>query len=369
MHADNPVVHDAGIVVDGSRIVEVRPWSRLRDCAPVTDLGPVTLVPGLINAHTHLGLSHLAGRIPSGLGFAGWADRLFSCLRDKPDSHTLTSAVGAMAGQGTACVVDVVGPGGESIRAALEKAGLGGLLLREMAGRMRGESVTPKPLPGLWSVAVHALYSTDPELARHLKAWARERDLPFSLHLAEVPGENELLLTGTGPFAEFLRERRILPKGFVPSGLSAVGRAHELGLLDARTLAVHCVQVSGADIAVLAASGCTVCLCPRSNRWIGVGDPPVADLLAAGVPLCLGTDSLASNAGLNMWDELRCLRELMPSLSLGDMLATVTSTPARVLGIEDAYGCLAPGRRAVWAVLPADFSDMSFGIDLPACHV
>lgn len=360
MDPDNPVVDDAEIVVDGGRIAAVRPWTAVRDCGPATDLGAVTVAPGLINAHAHLGLSHLAGRIPAGLGFAGWADRLFACLREKPDANAVFAAVRDMADQGTAFVVDVVGPGGEDIRSALEDVGVGGLLLREMAGRMRGERVVPKPLPGPWSVAVHALYSTDPDLARCLKAWARDRNLPFSLHLAEVRGENELLQTGSGDFADFLRQRRILPKGFRPCGLSAVGQAHALDLLDAATLAVHCVQISEDDIGLLADSGATVCLCPRSNRWIGGGDPPAMELVAAGVPVCLGTDSLASAPSLNMWDELRCLRELAPSLSLTDLLACATTVPARVLGIGSEFGSLTPGSRAVWAVVPADFPDPAF---------
>jgi len=78
-------------------------------------------------------------------------------------------------------------------------------------------------------------------------------------------------------------------------------------------------------------------------------------LCAAGVPLCLGTDSLASVPSLDLWQELRAARALMPSkASLFDLLALVTRNPARVLGIEADYGSLAVGTRAVWTVLPDD---------------
>jgi cytosine/adenosine deaminase-related metal-dependent hydrolase len=242
------------------------------------------------------------------------------------------------------------------IRRVLERRGLGAFLFSEFSGRAR--KIHPRSLPGAWSLGAHSLYSTDPDLLQTLKNWCLSRALPFSLHLAEVPGENELFRNGSGEFAEFLRVRRILPRGFVPPGLSAVGFAHELGLLDDRTLAVHCVQLVEDDVKILAESKACVCLCPRSNRWIGVGDAPATDLYEAGVRLCLGTDSLASAPSLDLWEELRALRELMPALySPAEFLPFLTCNPARILGIEDDYGSLEVGKRAVWAVLPPDLSD------------
>lgn len=351
-----PEIHDGGIVIDGGRILAVGPWRDVRGTALVRDLGAVTVVPGLINAHAHLGLSGLAGRIPAGLGFPAWADAVFARLGDPLDEPALIRAVDGMRTSGTCFVADVVGPGGETIRRALEAVGLDGLLFREFAGRGRGR-FSPQSLPGVWSAAVHALYSTDPVLARAIKTWCDGRDLPFTVHLAEVPGENELFQTGDGPLAEFLRDRRVLPKGFAPCGRSAVGRADALGLLDARTLAVHCVHVDRDDIEILAQSGATVCLCPRGNAWIGVGTAPVPALRAAGVPLCLGTDSLASNADLDLWAELRALRVVLSS-PLSAVLPLVTTNPARVLGIADDYGSLESGKRAVWTVVPPDLDDM-----------
>ncbi len=357
MDPAQPEIHDAGILVLSGRIAAIGPWARVHGDAPVRDLGAVTLAPGLINAHAHLGLSHLAGRIPAGLGFPAWADALFGLLGQSLDEAALIRAVEGMRAGGSCFVADVVGPGGEIIRQALDAVGLDGLLFRECAGRMRGADFEPRPLPGVWSAGVHALYSTADDLARAVKAWCAARALPFTIHLAEVPGENELFRTGRGPFAEFLRARRILPKGFAPSARTAVAQAQALGLLDARTLAVHCVQAEAEDVDILARSGATVCLCPRSNSWIGVGQAPAVALFEAGVPLCLGTDSLASAPDLDLWTELRAVRGILPALPLSDLLAMVTTTPARILGISAEYGSLAPGKRAVWAVVPEDLAD------------
>ena len=162
-----------------------------------------------------------------------------------------------------------------------------------------------------------------------------------------------------GILRHFLRVRRILPKGFEAPGISAVAYAHELGLLDCSTLAVHCAQAGGEDVEILAASGASVCLCPRSNANIGVGTPPASSLRAAGVPLCLGTDSLASVENLDLWEELRALRALLPpGTPLTGLLEAVTVAPARALGIAGDYGSLEPGRLAAWAVLPEDFEAM-----------
>jgi cytosine/adenosine deaminase-related metal-dependent hydrolase len=351
-----PEVMDGAILVEDGRIAAVVPW---REAAGTEcrDLGPVTVVPGLINAHAHLELSHLAGRVPGGRGFPAWADALFAAMRTRrAASSDLAAALTAARASGTCFVADVVGRDAAPVRNALTAQGLGGHLFRELSGRGALPEMSPHDWPGPWSPAVHSLYSAGPVLAREAKAWCASRGLPFSLHLAEVPGENGLLLGRGGDFADFVRARRILPKGFVPPGMSAVMYAADLGLLDERTLAVHCVHVDDADIGILARSGACVCLCPRSNRRIGVGEAPVGALYAAGVALCLGTDSLASNDDLDLWAELRAVRGMLPAeISLRDLLAMVTVNPARMLGVEAEYGSLAVGKRAAWAVLPPDF--------------
>lgn len=357
MDPSNPEIGDGGLLVCDGRIEALGSWDRLKGHGALCDLGAVTIVPGLINAHTHLGLSHLVGRIPAGLGFAAWADRLFALLRGPVEQRALGDAILGASRTGTCLVADVVGRDAGRIRQKLDAQSLGGHLFQEFFGSQGGQGFVPRPLSEPWSAAVHSLYSTGGEYARLIKGWCRERALPFSLHLAEAPGENEVFMTGRGEFAEFVRSRRILPKGFVAPGLSAVAFAHGLGLLDQETLAVHCVQVGQTDIALLAASGATVCLCPRSNEWIGVGQAPAVRLRETGVPLCLGTDSLASNVDMDLWAELRAVRKILPDqTSLGDLLALVTVNPAKVLGIAAQYGSLEVGKGAAWAVLPEDFN-------------
>lgn len=234
---------------------------------------------------------------------------------------------------------------------------MAGLLFQEFAGQGRKGGAPPAVRSGFCSAGVHALYSTSAVLAQAVKQWCVARGRPFTLHLAEVPGENELFVSGAGSFSDFLRARRILPKDFSVPQLSAVAFAQELGLLDAGTLAVHCVQVAEPDVEILVRSGASVCLCPRSNEWIGVGRAPAHKLHAVGIPLCLGTDSPASNADMDLWGEVRAARSLIPRIPLAGLLALVTRNPARALGIDGDYGSLEPGKKAVWATLPADLQD------------
>lgn len=352
-----PEIVDGGLLIRDGRILAVGPWMEIAGHGVQRDLGAVTIVPGLINAHAHLELSHLARRVVTGQGFMVWADSLFAAMgKGRIEESAVDEAVEAAHSSGTCWVADVVAQGADLVRRALERQGLGGFLFREFSGRNRAFS--PPALPGRWSAAIHSLYSADQDFAQSVKNWCLTRDLPFSLHLAEVPGENELFRSGRGEFAEFLRARRILPKGFEVPGSSAVEFARDLGLLDENTLAVHCVRVERSDVRILAQSGASVCLCPRSNRLIGVGDPPAAAMHAAMIPLCLGTDSLASVQSLDLWEEVRAVRQLLtPPAPLHDLLAMVTLNPARILGLEQDCGSLEPGKCAVWAVLPGDLTE------------
>jgi cytosine/adenosine deaminase-related metal-dependent hydrolase len=196
------------------------------------------------------------------------------------------------------------------------------------------------------------LYSTHPETLRAAKRWCSERGRPFSLHLAEHPDETEQMLTGGGEFAEVLRKGGVLPAGWEPPGCRPVEYADRLGLLDAGTIAVHCVQLDEADVAILAARGVTVCLCPRSNEYIAVGRAPWRALRDAGVPLCLGTDGLSSNHDLNLWNEALEFLGKPDGPGFAEVLGWLTAVPARHLSPAGRYGTLEPGAQAGYSIVP-----------------
>ena len=121
---------------------------------------------------------------------------------------------------------------------------------------------------------------------------------------------------------------------------------HQLGLLDDKTLCVHCIHVSEAEIRLLNKAGSKICLCPGSNRYLGVGKAPVAKYLQAGMLPSLGTDSLASNPEISMWREMQQLAEDHPDVDPTDILAMATAGGAEALGLDSEIGTLEPGKQA-----------------------
>jgi cytosine/adenosine deaminase-related metal-dependent hydrolase len=346
------VVRDAAVAVTGGRVVAAGSWREVKAAAtfPVRDLGEVTVMSGLVNAHTHLELSHLGLSPQTGAGFMAWLRWLVPQLGQTPDPEALSRAAASMESGGAAGVADIATRHPELAAAALAETGMEHVVQFERFG-FAGDALLPDISHERLALAGHALYSTSAESLRAAKAWGRTRGKVFSIHLAEHEGEVEFLATGRGEFAGFMRQRVVPPDWSAP-GLSPVEEAKRIGLLDEWTLAVHAVHVSKTDIETLKRSGAAVCLCPRSNAVIGVGRAPARAYLDAGVPCCLGTDSLASVPDLNLFGELAALVEHTP-LTLAEAARLASTTAASLYGFT-GLGSLAPGAKARFAVLPEE---------------
>ena len=146
-----------------------------------------------------------------------------------------------------------------------------------------------------------------------------------------------------------------MPSSWRAPGKTPVRYAASLGLLGPGTLAVHCVHCDAADIETLAGSGAAICLCPRSNAAINVGEAPVTSFAEKGILLCLGTDSLASNADLDVWREAEFFlkKNLLPAKAL---LRMATVNGASVLGLGDRVGRLEKGMQFCYRAFPSEMS-------------
>jgi cytosine/adenosine deaminase-related metal-dependent hydrolase len=357
------VLDNAAILSKNGLIVAVEPYAhckRRTDCT-IEDAGDVTLIPGLINAHSHLELAGLKDKTRLGQGFAAWVQSVIALRQAQEDKESMANAAGEMSEHGIVHAGDisaapVAGTG------AFFRAGISVSVFRECFGfrpahtseELRASYMkdTPENLRPQCALSGHALFSTHPHTLQLARQDCENRGHAFTMHLAEHDEELHCLLNGRGPLGDLLRERGVLPHDYRPPGKRPVGYAHELGLLGENTLAVHCVHCNGREAELLAATGTTVCLCPRSNAAINTGGEAPADLfLDRGVLLCLGTDSLASNSDMNLWNEARALRAALPAQAL---LRLVTVNAAYALRRPE-LGRLAPGCRAAWAVLPEDF--------------
>jgi len=321
------------------------------------------LLPGLVNAHCHLEVSHLEGRTPSGEGFVPWVDAVVAA-RDGSDDEALracAAAIRSLEEKGTVAVGDVSNTlghldllGASDLRAVVFLEVLGWDPARAQATLSWADeqlaAVERHPLPGVEvRLAAHAPHSVSPELFAGLA----ERGGIASLHLAESPEESRFLAAGDGPWAEFLVGRGYGHVSFRPPGTSPVEYADSLGLLHPGLVVVHAVQVDAADRRRLSRGGVAVAVCPRSNRNIGVGRADVPALLAAGVRLCLGSDSLASAETLDVLDDAVLLAQQFPDLDPGALVRMATVGGAEALGLDD-LGTLAPGKRAALAFAAAD---------------
>jgi cytosine/adenosine deaminase-related metal-dependent hydrolase len=331
------------------------------DDVVVIDMGDVAIMPGLVNAHTHLELSWLRGKVPPANSFTDWVKGLFA-RRGKPDSAMTEEMVGPIQeairelfATGTIAVGDI----SNSLAAVepMKQAGLKGLVFHELLGFKERDGAlidasraqrTAAAGHGLQvSLAPHAPYSTSVELFKAIRAAVNESECPImSVHLGESAEEVELLATGAGPWRGMLEAIGMWRDDWDIPRCGPVQFLDRHGVIDSRTLVVHGVQFDDAALARLAEIGATLVTCPRSNRWVGAGYPPVERFYRSGVPVAVGTDSLASVEDLNLFSELKTLRWLAPGVPARRLLESATFVGARALGLDLELGTLTPGKAA-----------------------
>jgi len=363
---DRPPISGGWIECAGGRIVSVGDGAPPSDAR---DLGDVAVLPGLVNAHTHLELSWMAGRVPPAESFGLWLRQIIRERAGGPaadDGAAIAAAEHAIISareSGTVLIGDVCN---KLVNAPLLKAnGLGGVVFHEMLGFnatdpegfvrdawARVESVertfaafgNHEDANVRAGVVAHALYSVSPAL---VTAIARsKRTAPLSIHLAESIDEVEFLETGRGMFRSLLRDLDAWnPKWRAPH-MDPVEYLDQLNYLVPGCVVVHGVHLTPSALERLRDCGAFLVTCPRSNQWVGAGTPPIAHFYASGVSVAIGTDSLASVATLNMFDEIAAVRRIAPEVSAPSILESATRMGAEALGFSDDYGTLTPGKRA-----------------------
>jgi len=362
-----PPLEGGAVAVCDGRIVAVGKARDVRSrCAgAVHDLGDVLLLPGLVNAHTHLELSALEGRLPRGGGFVEWVRELLAlrmAVADEEVEGRARREAERLYRTGTVLVGDVSNTGASY--APLRDAGLYARLFHEAIGFQSGraEEVAALCVNGVarfpdteriaGAVAAHAPYSVSPDLFRRIGRLAERWGGVTAVHLAESPEEMAFIRTGGGPFRDLLEELGVWDGAWTPDIRGPVRYLDSLEFLTPSTLCVHLTQASGDDIALLRERGAWACVCPRSNARLGVGTPPVANLVQAGCRVAIGTDSLASNEDLNVLREMRYLHGLGLGVREQEILEMGTINGARALGFGSRLGSIEPGKVAALVTVP-----------------
>jgi 5-methylthioadenosine/S-adenosylhomocysteine deaminase len=363
-----PPIENGSVTVEDGRITYV---GERRARGASVELGEAVLMPGLVNAHCHLELTAMRGFLED-LDFRRWILRLTSAKRSVLTSETLLDSARAGLEEGIAAGVTTYADTCDSgvVIDAMREYGVRGIMFQELFGpdpgqcassigdfrakleRLR-EKVTELVRIG---ISPHAPYTISDDLFRASAALAERENLPMAIHIAESEVETQLVVEGRGTFAEGLRGRGI---AVGPRARSPIELLATLGVLDRRPLLIHCVRVDGADRDLIASRRASVAHCPVSNAKLGHGIAPLVELLAAGIDVGIGSDSVASNNRMNLLDEARAALLMQRArvgthegLSASDVLELLTMGGACVLGLADEIGSLEVGKAADLAAFP-----------------
>jgi cytosine/adenosine deaminase-related metal-dependent hydrolase len=374
-------IENGAVAVAGETIVGVGARDDLVARFPhavATDFGTSVLLPGLVNAHSHLELTVMRGFLESEENdFFAWLRKLtVARLALTAEDLFASAACGAIeaARAGITCVGDSSSAAAQSMK-ALREIGLRGIVYQESFGpdpRLADENVSKlgghlSEMRALESanvragVSPHAPYTVSAPQLELISRLALDEKVPLMMHAAESEAERLFLRDGAGSFAEGLRARGIDCRAHEISTIEYLARH---GVMETRPLLAHCITVSDADIEMIRSAGAGVAHCPKSNAKLRHGRAPFAKLLAADLNAGLGSDSVASNNNCDILEEARFAtllarvdRGSSPTVREGvsrsdapvtaeQALFAATLGGARALGLDSQIGSLAEGMQA-----------------------
>ncbi len=362
------VIEGGRVVVRGTRIIDVGPSKTDSDGGVEIDLGKTAIIPGLVNAHTHLELTDLEGKIPPPKSFTSWLRRMVVFRmedRNRDLSHAVERGVQMSLEAGTTTVADISNTAdsfrvlpGLPIRKRVFKEVMS--LDPEAVASMLEEAIRllsgfPRDGLGCVGLSPHAPYTACEKLYRGSTLFSQGQDMLLTTHISESEEELEFLSKGTGDLATTLKAYGLLGD-WKPPGLSPLAFMKNIGVMASPWLLAHCNYPSDEEVHIIKESGSSVVYCPGSHHYFGHKAHPFPRLLREGINVALGTDSLASNQSLSILDEMRFVVANYKEVSPQDVLAMATVRGAKAVGMGDRVGRLSPGLEADLAAieLPGD---------------
>ena len=378
----SPSIKDGTVLTDGKAIKAVGsskelskfPYDEIIDCS-----GKIIL-PGFVNAHSHLELTGFRGKIKKGLPFTDWARKVVSIRKDITENEIATAikdGLDELISSGVTTVGDFSQTG--ITAKILNERGLRGTVFLEFSGfnpEQKDEKLRQlKELLNYeidsklithhsslitvnFGIAPHAPYSVSPELLKESHNFAQEKRLPLAIHISEMLEEIEFIKNGSGAMKDLLIDFGVWNDKWMPPQTTPVQYLQNMGILKG-AIGIHLNIVTEDDIRILKENDVSVVYCPGSNKWFGRNwKYPLREFLNNDINVVIGTDSLLSNEKLNMFYEMRVLKENFPDLENDIILKMATVNGAKAIGFEGEAGEIAVGRKA--DIIGIDIEDSSF---------
>jgi len=361
-----PPVEDGAVLIDCGKVVAAGKSSEIETGSGdfiVEDYGDAVVLPGLVNPHVHLELSHVMPPA-QGMSFTEWLLHVMSSAGPTDPIGASKEGVRQCLRFGVTTVGDISRNCAE-VRRVLAASPLRAVSYGEVVGMARRRHVTGSrlaaaldlaPTPRLGpGVSPHAPYSIDADGYRRCIATATTNGVPLATHLAESPDEAQFLADHTGPFRELWERLDAWDDSVPPFKGGPIRYAEHLGLLRELCVLAHVNYCDDEELNLLAAGDGVVVYCPRTHAYFRHPPHRWRDMLDAGIEVAVGTDSCASSGDLNVVDDLRSMHRLAPDVPALTLWAMVTLTAAYALGVP--AGEILQGGSADVVVFPAARKD------------
>jgi cytosine/adenosine deaminase-related metal-dependent hydrolase len=391
---DGAPIENGAVAVSGNRIVDVGRFDdiKTRNAGTIVDLGEQVLLPALINAHCHLDYTCLRGKISPQKSFTDWI-RAINAEKSELSPEDFLASInegfeeakrfGTTAIANLTAFPELISQVQSPIRTCWF-AELIDIRAPERANELVDSAIEALKRTPSWGLAPHALFTASSNLFRCCENISQRDNILLTTHVAESREEMEMFRHASGPLYEFIKSfgrpmddcGSKTPLGLFLDLIGSGGspnrsRAIEVNRPYLSWIVAHLNELTEKDFDLLGRSNSRFYIvhCPRSHDYFGHSPFAFDRLCSLGFNICLGTDSLASNETLNLFDEMRAFQKNFPEVSPEEIFRMVTVNPARALQYENLLGQIRPGFGADLIAIPCftstDIFEQILAFDAP----
>ena len=357
----SPVIQNGSILINNGRIQFIGRENDCPEVAPhqVSSYPNHLLMPGLVNAHTHLSLSNLKNKTKGAICFVDWIKEIIlhsNSMTDLDEKDAVKKGIKKLISSGTTTIGDISGSGVSM--ELMRDMKLRGVVFLEIIGfkkSMKNDQMnwidrflrlSKSNGQVTCGLSPHAPYSVSPQLIQSAYHLAKSEQLPLAMHIAETVDELEFIEKGEGALRRFLEDRGKWEPDWKPQKKSPIKYLESLNVLKGIT-GIHLNHMNEEDLKIIKKKNMSVVYCPKSNQWFQRKGPyPLMKFLKNKINVAIGTDSLASNDKLNMFEELTLIKTDFPDINDKILLQMATINGAKALGLENVTGSLETGKKA-----------------------